>query len=94
LEYEFRGRQYEYYLRTTSGRSWQIRDDIDDWTAHHPRGSPLIIRVDPSHPNDVAVKSELPIHQFNTARESWITAIAFGGGGLLLTMIGRKLRFR
>lgn len=94
LEYEFRGRQYEYNLRTTSDRSAQIRDGIDDWVAHHPRGSTLVIKVNPTNPNEVAARSELPIHQFNTAREAWITALGFGGGGLVLAMIGRQLRFR
>lgn len=91
LAYEFASRSYEYRLRTTSDRSEAVRSSIDEWIAEHGPGTTLIIRVNPSDPGQVSVEGGLPIHQFNTAKEALITAIAFGLPGLLFIPIGRKL---
>jgi hypothetical protein len=91
LAYEFASRQYEHRLRTTSDRSEAVRSSILDWIPQHRPGTTLTIRVNPSDPNEVAVESELPIHQFNTAREALLTAIVFGVPGLLFIPIGGKL---
>jgi hypothetical protein len=91
LAYEFASRHYESRLRTTSDRSEAVRSSIEDWIPQHGPGTALIIRVNPSDPNEIAVQSELPIHQFNTAREAFLTAIIFGFPGLLFIPIGRKL---
>jgi len=92
VDYEFGLRRYESDFHTTSDRSQQVRDQIDVWAARHGRDAVLNIRVNPSNPREIAVESQLPIHQFNTARESWLTAMAFSAGGLLLLATRYALR--
>ena len=94
LGYTFASRPYEFKLRTTIDRSLQGRSKIENWVADHPPGTMLPVKVDPADPTAIAVKSELPVNQFRTAREAWLTVIAFVVGGLLLILIGRRLLAR
>jgi len=91
LGFAFGARQAEYDLRTRSDRSLQTRADIRNWIVNNPPGTTLAVRVNPSDPNDLVVETELPVRQFGTPREAWLTALAFGGAGALLFMAGRKL---
>jgi Protein of unknown function (DUF3592) len=91
LSYEFASRDYEFRLWTTSDRSEAVRSSVLHWIPQHRPGTALIVRVNPSNPNEISVESELPIHQFNTAREALLSAIVFGFPGLLFIPIGRKL---
>jgi hypothetical protein len=92
LEYDAGFRRYESNLYTTSDHSWQMREAIADWAAHHGRGSTLNVRVNPANPKEFVVTSELPIRQFLTASDAAMAAAIFGAGGLLLLVIGRMLR--
>jgi len=90
LSYEFRSMEYQSSFSTTSDRAEQTGIDIDNWTLDHKPGSTLQIKVNPSDPKEIFVTSPLPIHQFNTAREAWITFLAFVGLGGLLIAAGWK----
>src|SRR5690348_9739095 len=81
-------------LNTTSApaaTALSRRADIRNWIVNNPPGTTLAVRVNPSDPNDLVVETELPVRQFGTPREAWLTALAFGGAGALLFMAGRKL---
>ena len=91
LNYQFDSHPYEDILSTTSSRSTRARDAVAGWVARHPAGSGLMVRIDPRNPRGIAAMEELPIHQFNTAAEAAITALAFGAGGLLFLALGRRL---
>jgi hypothetical protein len=81
-------------FRTTSNRSESVRAAIEDWIRQHPNGTVLTIRVNPSDPRQFAVEGPLPIEQFNTAREGWITALLFAALATLLIGLGRLLTAR
>jgi multidrug efflux pump subunit AcrA (membrane-fusion protein) len=89
--YELASTQYRYELRTTSDASLAAQPRIENWVAEHPPGTVLAVSVHPHDPKEIAVKSELPIHQYNSANEALLTATASGAPGLLLTAIGRLL---
>ena len=44
------------------------------------------------HPTELAVRDSLPIRQFLTAPDAWISVLIFGLIGFLLIVIGRVLR--
>jgi hypothetical protein len=91
LGFSFGARRAEYDLRTRSDRSLQTRAGIWNWIVMNPPGTILAVRVNPSDPNDLVMETELPVSQFGTPREAWLTAPVFGGAGALLFMAGRKL---
>jgi Protein of unknown function (DUF3592) len=94
LGYEFASRPYEYAHHTTGDRSPSMHSSIKAWITHNPPGTILIVKVNPSNPKELVVKSDLPIHQFRSAREALLTATVFAAPGLLLIAIGHKLARR
>jgi hypothetical protein len=94
LLYQFSLEPRVNQLRTTSNRSESVRAAIEDWVQQHPKGAALTIRVNPSDPHQFAVESPLPIEQFNTAREGWITALLFAALAAFLIGLGRFLTLR
>jgi hypothetical protein len=91
LNYQFDANPYQFELRTTSLHSGEAANSINDWVEGHRTGAVLRVRVDPSDPRDLAVISELPIHQFPTAREGWMTGVIFLVFGTPLLALGRWL---
>lgn len=94
LSYVYQSRQVETIVNTSSDRSVEIASQIQNWVSRHPPGARLGIRVNPSNPQEVAVASELPIHQFNTAREGATGAAISAGIAGLLIATGRALAAR
>jgi hypothetical protein len=91
LIYQFSLEPRANQLRTTSTRSQSVRAAMEDWIQQHPKGAALTIRVNPSDPHQFAVESPLPIEQFNSARDGWITALLFAALATLLIGLGRLL---
>ena len=91
LDYEFASRRYAYELHTISDRSVEARSNIRGWITQNGPGTSLLVRVNPADPNELVVATALPIRQFLTAKDGWLTVLVFGAPGLLLIAIGRKL---
>jgi len=92
LSYEFQARPYQFTLHTTSNRIAGVRNEIEEWVATHGPGSKLDVLVNPANPNEIAVLNVLPVEQFNTAREAWITALIFLTGAAVFILVGRAMR--
>ncbi|HLK49612.1 MAG TPA: DUF3592 domain-containing protein [Bryobacteraceae bacterium] len=92
LQYETSSHPYETDLRTISDRSPVMRERIREWAARSRPGTFLRTRVNPADPKELVVEDALPIRQFPTARDAWVTMLIFGMPGLLLIAIGRKFR--
>jgi hypothetical protein len=92
LSYEFQTRPYQFNLHTTSNRIAGVRNEIEEWVATHGPGSKLDVLVNPANPNEIAVLDVLPVQQFNTAREAWITALIFLTGAAVFILVGRAMR--
>jgi len=91
LRYEFSSRQHVFNLVTLSSTSSETRAAIEKWVAEHRPGTTLNVRVNPSHPDEIAVVSELPIGQFGTSRQAWRGALFCGVVGALLATIAHLL---
>jgi hypothetical protein len=91
LDYQFASRRYAYDLHTISDRSQQVSTRIRGWITQNGPGTTLLVRVNPSDPNELVVTTELPIHQFLTAKAGWLAVLVIGAPGLLLLFIGRPL---
>lgn len=70
-------RRYESDLRTISHRSRVMRDRISEWVEANPPGTMLMLRVNPSNPQEIVVESA--------------SVVLFGASGLLLIVVGRVL---
>lgn len=92
LQYDAGFGAYESDLRTISDPTLDMRDRIAEWIGQNPPGTALKVRVNPSSPAELVVRDPLPIQQFLTARDAWMTTLIAGIPGLLLIAIGRKLR--
>ncbi len=90
VTYDFRSSPYESDFSTISDRAKSTGIDIDNWTLDHLPGSNLHIKINPSDPKEFFVTSPLPIRQFATASEAWITAMAFSAFAGLLIAAGWK----
>lgn len=89
LRYEFGLGIHEYRLRTMNDRSASASVRAADWVAQHGPGTVLAVRVNPSHPEELVVESELPIRQEQAAKEALTLALGFAGVGVALIAIGR-----
>ena len=94
LEYCVQGVPHRTVVTTTSTRSLQVRDEIEEWAARQKPGTELRIRVNPSAPTDLVVETALPIHQRPTAGDAIPGATAFAVLGALLTVAGRVVQKR
>jgi hypothetical protein len=91
LRYEFARRQYVFNLSTLSSSSDETRVAIEKWVKEHRPGAFLDVKVNPSHPDELAVVSELPIPQSGTSRQAWSVGLYCGVGGVLLAVAARIL---
>ena len=89
LAYVFESQPHEFSLRTPSVRPREYRERIEDWAALHGKGSVLNVLVNPADPAELAVTTPLPVHQFGTSGEAWITTLAFAIGAVMFFAVGR-----
>lgn len=91
LAFAMGSRRYESDVRTISDRSLAMRGRISEWIADNPPGTTLILRVNPSAPQELVVESALPIRQFSTANDALVSSVLFGIPGILFIAVGRVL---
>ena len=73
---------------TTSTRRVDLRTATYRWTRLHRSGSLLAVKVDPEHPDRIAVVDPLPIPQLPRASDGLIGAMYFALAGIPLVIVG------
>ena len=83
ITYQMAGRSYKNFLNTRLTSSIQERDAITNWISNH-RGAVVVIRVNPSYPQEFVVQSRLPGKRGREAGDFVNAGIVLGSVSLVL----------